>query len=229
MQNGRSSTRVRTVSPMLSAVSSSPTTISAFALASAPMRCDPWPWIGRDLGATVGDLEEAADVLAEARRGLDVGRPARRAPSGGGMACGPSCGGWPAARTPRTTHRPTPGCPGSVMIGVCSSKTRPKPCGLPGCIATSIELDRAERRQRLLDDVLLALADAAARHDEVGADELLGEHLAERPAGRRRRRRPDRRWRRRRVRPRRACSCCRRRSSRSRGGSPARAARCPWT
>ena len=29
------------------------------------------------------------------------------------------------------------GLPGSVKIGVASSPTNPKPCGLPGCIATS--------------------------------------------------------------------------------------------
>ena len=30
------------------------------------------------------------------------------------------------------------GLPGSVKIGVSSSPTVPKPCGLPGCIATSV-------------------------------------------------------------------------------------------
>ena len=30
------------------------------------------------------------------------------------------------------------GLPGSMIIGVRSSPIRPKPCGLPGCIATEV-------------------------------------------------------------------------------------------
>ena len=35
------------------------------------------------------------------------------------------------------THVDETGLPGNVMIGVESSPTKPKPCGLPGCIPTS--------------------------------------------------------------------------------------------
>ena len=72
------------------------------------------------------------------------------------------------------------GLPGSVKIGVSSSPTTPKPCGLPGCIATPPNQTVPERRERLLDHVVVALRHAAAGDDHVGAHQLVAERVEER-------------------------------------------------
>ena len=82
-------------------------------------------------------LEPAADVLLAP--GSDA-KPLVHSGSdraGGGRAAGPSSGGCAGtANTSNETYDET-GLPGSVRIGVASSPTKPNPCGLPGCIATS--------------------------------------------------------------------------------------------
>ena len=69
------------------------------------------------------------------------------------------------------------GLPGSASSGVRSGPIGPKPCGLPGCIASRRNSTRpspiVDAGQRLLDDVVRADADAAAGDQDVGADELV--------------------------------------------------------
>ena len=128
----------------------------------------------RDASAAAVDAEAAADELlagprATAAPWVQPG-PDRRA---GGTASGPSaCGCAGSTNTSKETYDDT-GLPGSVKIGVPSSPTMPKPCGLPGCIATPPNRHRAEPAQHLLDHVVVALADPAAGDDQVGAHQLV--------------------------------------------------------
>ena len=68
------------------------------------------------------------------------------------------------------------GLPGRQKIGTRSPRW-PKPCGLPGCMATWVNSTVPELGQRLLDHVEGAHADAAGGDQEVGAQQLALEHV----------------------------------------------------
>ena len=149
------------------------------------MRCEPLPPTGRDdVLARLAPTTQRARVGPLARRRRRAARSAARAPSAGAAARRRASAATPAARTPRTTRSALTGLPGRPKNGVLSGPMMPKPCGMPGCIATLLELHRAEPAERFLDDVVGADADAAAGDDEVGADQLVLERVDQHAAGR---------------------------------------------
>ena len=74
---------------------------------------------------------------------------------------------------PNDTYALT-GLPGRVKIGgPARARSVPKPCGIPGCIATLRNADRAQPLQGRLDHVVLAAhADAAAGDQQIGRGQL---------------------------------------------------------
>ncbi len=72
------------------------------------------------------------------------------------------------------------GLPGRVKIGVRSSPTA-EALRLAGLHRDRAEPHRPERRERLLDHVVVALGDAAAGDHHVGADQLVAQRVEERP------------------------------------------------
>ena len=73
------------------------------------------------------------------------------------------------------------GLPGSPKNGTRPRPSVPKPCGMPGCIATRSKSHGAEFGQRLLDHVVRPGADPAAGDEDVGPQQLALEHV-EQPA-----------------------------------------------
>ncbi len=69
--------------------------------------------------------------------------------------------------------------PGRVKTGVSSSPIGAEALRLAGLHADAAEPHRAVLGQRLLDDVEVALAHAAAGDDDVGADQLVAQRLGE--------------------------------------------------
>ena len=117
-------------------VTSSGTTISALASARSPTRCEPCPptgatWAPRPSISNSprtncrfpGAEEKPWEVIARTSGRRYGSRPIIRRIAG-------------TTKTSKETYDDT-GLPGSVKIGVASSPTTPKPCGLPGCMATS--------------------------------------------------------------------------------------------
>ena len=157
--------------PASTRVTSSGTTARHAAPARPPTRCEPWPPTGRT-------TRRPSAPLPSVGRGRTAACPAATSSHAGHRAAPAAAEqrrARPASRSAGRTNTSNDtneltGLPGSVKIGVPSAPTVPKPCGIPGCIATLSNRTVPRRGQHLLHRVVGAGAHAAAGDDQVGAD-----------------------------------------------------------
>ena len=98
---------------------------------------------GRAAPPVAVQLDDRADELALARRASAAPRPSagRSAPARDRLRRPVIVRSAGRTNTSKDTYADT-GLPGSVKIGIASSPTMPKPCGLPGLHGDLDELDR---------------------------------------------------------------------------------------
>ena len=127
--------------------------------ARSPIMCEPWPPTGVTASRAVDDrrLPRANCRRPSGERSAWVSRA--RPPRAG------RTGGRPISLRMRRQHELLEGDVRRHRVAgqredrdVASSPTVPKPCGLPGCIATPPNQTVPERRERLLDHVVVAHA-----------------------------------------------------------------------
>ena len=178
--SGRSSSSTGTWSPWSTRVTPSASTISASACGEAGDQVRAGATDGRDPDSPGAELDLGPDQLLLAAHRAQRGR-----------ARSPVTSRRPAAARPislcragttnisKETYAET-GLPGSVKIGVAVLADDPEPLRLAGLHRHLEEVDGAELAEHLLDHVVGALADTAARHHEVGPRQLVAERLGER-------------------------------------------------